>query len=403
VEHEGENFDIYTQAGEKGPDPILANALEGMFEKEHRIYSKEDAQKAIRSCTAQLMGAGFEPDAVNVFAGQNDIIVCMAQYNTPKGLTSVIVPVIISEGKALLPELLLTSDGFQEITQASVGEHISQTAGKHITVNANALLEVLSSVIHPQKKVSEVDVAMASMRLENSQKLDPANCLFGKIDEEIKPCRAPKIAGVSEFEQKLQKPEGIADFVHGQKIVQAGRSVILRKMAEFGYKQTQIKVSNANDSSITYAVAVGTCTGFNVPVSVENKRVQEPVVIVANGNLVDFTKEGVDELVKGNRIDGRAFAMASSCSDMKPTDLIKTINASIAEGNFLRAEEALNVLGAISPENYKVGLANYISATNKVSSGSAPAENIKKIASKPMNDIPRTISYELFYPSEEKK
>jgi hypothetical protein len=311
---------------------------------------------------------------------------------------------MMSEGKALLPDLLLTSDGFQEITQASVGEHIGKTAGKHIQINANALLEVLKSVIHPEKQTSQVEVAMVSMAAEKGQKLDSSSCLFGKMDEEIKPVHTLRVAGVGEFEQKLQKPEGFADFIHGQKTVQAGRSVVLRKLAEFGFGKSQIKISDATESGITFSVALGSCTGLSVPVSIENKRVKEPMVAIADGSVIDFTKEGLNSLVSSNRSDGRAFAAASSCSDMKPTDLIKIINASIQEGNYFRAEEALNVLAATSPENYKIGLANYISCTNKMSSGSKSEDmaELHKSASKQVQDIPRTISYQLFYPEENK-
>ena len=126
------------------------------------------------------------------------------------------------------------------------------------------------------------------------------------------------------------------------------------------------------------------------------------MVAIADGNVIDFTKKAINDLISSNASDGRAFAAASSCSDMKPTDLIKIINSSIKEENYLRAEEALNVLAATSPENYKIGLANYISSTNKMSSGSKPEEmaELQKNASKKVNDVPRTISYQLFYPEE---
>lgn len=385
---------------EKLANPVLSNALEGLFEGKSKIYSKEDAQKAEKACMAQLMSIGFEPNKVDVFAGKDNIIICQAVYETPKGKANVLVPVELVNGKALLPNMFLNKEGFVEITEENVDEHIAHVAGKSFKVDGKKLLEAVCEIVHGKKEpINEVELALIKLKGDSGQILDPSNSLYTEI---IEPNQEDVKLPVSEdeetFASKLSKSEGIAKFIHGDRIVEAGRSVILRKLAEFGYRNCQIKVSDVEESKIFYSVGIGSGTGFKIFVEASNNMALPPKVIIADGKVYGFNKAAIDGLVKeGKGGDRRAYATASRSYGLKPSELVEIVKDSVKEGNLLKAEDAINVLSETDPAAHKIALAHFMMGIYEP--GESPNDkSMRKIVEQPVKDVPQFMSYKIFFP-----
>jgi hypothetical protein len=122
-----------------------------------------------------------------------------------------------------------------------------------------------------------------------------------------------------------------------------------------------------------------------------------PKVVIADGGVTAFSKGAIDAIVKAGVGDRRALAAASPCYDMKPSELVKVVKESVAEGNYLRAEEAMNVLGEIDPSAQKIAMAHFM----MMLSGSKDTEgyaNMEKVASTKIKDTPYMMNYKIFFP-----
>jgi hypothetical protein len=403
--NEGKSLDFDYQ---RLADPILSNALAGALEKNptDTLFSQADAQKAHRAVYAQLLTIGIEPKEVKTFAGRNDILVCQATHETPKGIANVIIPVELLEGKAILPTMFFSQAGFKDIVAEDYIEHVTKTAGKSFTVDGGKLLAVLEQVKNGSRElVNEVEMAAIKIASEKGSFIDdPNGILYTELNTETPDVQLPAVEATEEstFAEKLGKPDGIARFLHGNRVVEAGRSMLTRKISEMGFGTAQVKVAEVEKDKIFYAVAVGTGTGFKVPVEVTGNMAMPPKVAFADGSIIPFTKQAIAQIVKSsNGGNKKALAVANPCYDLKPTELLDIAKESINEGNFTRAEEAINVLAEIDPVAQKVALA-YM-AMNIYEPGQNPKEDMaemKKLASQKIKDTgtPYFMTSKVFFP-----
>ena len=392
---------------QKFADPILANALNTAFDKNptEKLYSIADAQRAHRAAYAQLIGIGCLPQEITTFAGRKDIIICQAEYDTPIGKAHVLIPVELIEGKATLPQFFFSQAGFQELEKEAYESYVLKVAGKGFRVDGAKLLDVLEQFKKGESTIVN-DVELAAIKIASAEgspsMLDQNSIYYTEIIDPKEDVHIPQMPATAEskFAEMLGKPEGIAKFIHSERVVEAGRAVVIRKFAEFGYKNIQVKVSDVEREKIFYAVAIGTGTGFKVPVEISEGRVEQPQIVFADGIVAALTTEAVSEIVKaGTGGNKRALATASACYDMKPTELLDVVEKSVAEGNFVRAEEAINSLGEIDPHAQKVAIAHMMS--NIYVSGQSPSEEMvaqQKVAKQSVRDTPQFMTNKIFFP-----
>jgi hypothetical protein len=148
-------------------------------------------------------------------------------------------------------------------------------------------------------------------------------------------------------------------------------------------------------------VAIGTGTGLNVPVDVVGNMVSPPRIVFADGMVTAFSKEAISQVVKaGTGGNKRALATASPCYDMKPSELLDVVKESVAEGNFVRAEEAINVLGEVDPHAQRVAIAHMMMNITP-EAGKEPTKEMiemQRVAAQPIKDTPMFMSYKIFFP-----
>jgi hypothetical protein len=392
----------------KFSDPILSNALSGAFAKDptEQLYSTADAQRAQRAAHAQLLALGFEPKELKTFAGRKDIIIVQAVHETPMGVANVLIPVEIREGRAVLPEMFFGRKGFMDLEKSAYISNVKSVAGKAMRVDGSKLLDIL----HQVKTGGDdgiYDVQLAAVKVASELRpgtpaIDNNSILYAQLDNETPDVQLPKMASTEEskFAETLGKPDGVARFVHGDRVVEAGRAMLVRKFAEIGYGSVQIKVADVEQDKVFYAVAIGTGTGLKVPVEVVGNLVTPPKVVFADGIVTAFSKEAISEVVRsgtgGNR---RALAVASPCYDMKPSELVDVVKESIAEGNYKRAEEAINVLGEVDPHAQRVAIAHMMMNIGEM--GKEPLKEIAemhRIANQPIQDTPQFMTHKVFFP-----
>ena len=331
-------------------DPILSNALASAFDKNVplKLFSKELANKATIAVGSNLDAWNLRASKLDVESGNEHFIVVKADYDTPKGLTSILVPVEVSKNKITEPSVFMGNNGPQELNHVNIKAYISTQAGAKLNVRANDVIDVLTNAITEKKDVSEVQLALTRV----NAKKETAVPFFADavLNQEVSNPQnvevvLPKLGEFNTFAEKFESPLGFANFKFGVDKVNLGRDVIVRTLTEFGIKAPQINVINADDTSVIYAVSLhGGRVAFNVPVKFANNRVINPNLIICNGNVYPFSKNSIHKIAVSNETDYKAAAVTSPVYGLKPSELIDTVRTAMSEGNYAKAEDALNIL-----------------------------------------------------------
>lgn len=370
-EHEGTSIDVdYSRSS----DSLLSNALNAAFDKTatYKPYSATIAVKAEKACVQELNRLGVPPKTVSVFAGTNDILVCDATYETPKGQSHVLVPIEITSDSALLPTIFLSRAGFADLSKGDLEDHVIKTAGKAYHVDGNKVLQVLTAAKFGAEEPTS-KVALAAMKIK-AEKETPSDytaegIVYQSVDTPVADVEIPeyeKPEEVLSFAKQLASAKGVANHLFGEDSIKRAQSSLLTRLAGFGYQHSQVAVDDVKDDMVVFAVSVDGAAGFKVPVKVNRNYVEEPRIAVASGSAYAFSKEGIGQILAGKQVDAKALAGASPLRGLKAGALIERISQAMSEENYIKAEEALNVLKQdYGDEAHARGMSVYMSNLNK--------------------------------------
>jgi hypothetical protein len=364
-------------------NPALANALSAAFEGKDvsfENYSAPIARQAERNCAIELDKIGADAHKITTVAGKEDILICQATYETPKGQSSVLIPVEVVNGRALLPSVFLSRSGFQDLEGDALTNHLINTAGKKWKIDVQQLLKVLSKAkAGPTKEISEVEAIVAKFA---AQQGTPANhssdaLLYQEVDKEHIEVQLPEAEDTQKFAEKLHTAKGAAEFTFGKKAIDAGRTMLRNIMASYGYNNIQIAVADTDNDKVCFAVAIDNGAGFKVPVKISGGLPVEPSVIIANGSIAEFSQKGVSKTLIENK-DYESAALASQLHGVKPSELIETVRKAMTDGNYNKAEEALNVLSQTDQKAFHYAFGMYQSVLSGNTINKLAAEDTSK-------------------------
>lgn len=354
-------------------DPTLASALNSAFgNNSSKGYSEGMADAAklvvVRAC---------ETNNVEVVSGNGDFVLCRAAYETPKGKTSIFVPVEITAGKVLIPSVFIGNAGSEDLTKDNVVKYVIANAGVKLAATEDVVFAAISNVKNGAiSDVSGVDLALIKMNAAKETKSEYAanSVLFQKVASEDKNLvvKTPKYKDgeIDTFASAFDSRSGIAAFQFGAEIVGKGKTVVANKLEAFGLNSYQISVFGSDNKQIVYAVSLNAGrVAFRVPVKVSNKFVMEPTLLISNGAIETFSKDGIENLFRKESADYKVAAVASALYGLKPSELVETVRAAMTEENFAKAEDALNVLSQCNDEvAYKSAFTAYTDGLSGVKS-----------------------------------
>lgn len=346
-----EGTDLVQKAYEEMVDPILSNALASAFDKNIplKAYSNKVAKKAEAMCAFELQTYKLPVKKIETVAGQSDLMICKATYETPKGNAFVLVPVEIKEEEALLPTVFLSTAGFLDLEEKALQDHVFKTAGQSYKVNVQEVLKAVASVKNGTvKPLNEVEQALMKVR---ASKETPVNftvnaILQQSVEAPIKDIEEPLVKAdpeVESFAKSLASSAGVAEFTLGKNAVEAGRNLIARSLKDWGYAP-QVSVAKSDADTIFYAVAVDHRAGFTVPVKVVKGHSQAPKMIVTSSGVAEFSAEGISSVLASGESNSQMMAMASPLYALKASDLVEEVYQAMLDNNYIKAEEALTVL-----------------------------------------------------------
>ena len=344
--HEVGNYlDTYKVA-----DQVLANALPSLFDRHLpvKMFSKALAEKALHSVGTSLDSWGLKPSNLSVDEGNDKFLVIKADYETPKGITSFYVPVEINNNKVSEATVFMGNSGPLNLNHSSVKKYVISNAGNKLKVNASTILGVITTAASENRDISDTELAMTRLSATRQGKSEffEGSIVGQKMAEATKEdVKLPRYAVANDFEKKFASPQGMAGWKHGEDKVKAGSNHIARELLAMGHKNPQVTTIGHDDNSISYGISLNDGrVAFTVPVKLANGKLNKPGLLICNGSVKTFDKEGVDELCATNQSDFKVAAVASPQYGLKPSDLLISIKQAMAEGNHAKAEDALNVL-----------------------------------------------------------
>lgn len=356
-------------------DPVLANALAAAWDGAVPLksFTQDAATLAKRAVASNLDVWNLRASTLDVEAGNEYFIVIKADYNTPKGTTSVFVPVETRKGKVLEPSVFMCNAGPQELNNTNLKNYITKFAGAKLRVRAGDVLKVLTKEVTGTDIISDLEMAVTKVASAKEQGHKEAGFIGGITGQSIysepkKDVNLPHSKETETFAAKFASASGIADFTHGSDKLNLGRDVIVRQLAGFGIKNPQIRVISSDDTTIFYGVSLfGGKTAFKVPVKIANDRIVSPDVLICDGSVASFSKESISDLLVASATDSKVAAATSSQHALTPAELVQNVRMAVAEGNYSKAEDALNILQQSGNATaYRDAFASYINGMGAI-------------------------------------
>lgn len=301
----------------EGSDQVLLAGLKNsMGEAKHAIPSSlvQAAEKLVElECSFPKM----VPE-VKTVGGNEACVICSASYPTSKGKATLFVPVEVIQKKATLPTIFVGKTGTKDLTRQNIEQYLEDffvVKGSHGNTETKA----------PNQEL-QVEI--------------------------------PKDAELESFAWKFDSSAGLAAFQFGPK-AEAARQWISKKLYALGKNAHQVSVLNSDDRGITFGVKCDQLS-FKVPVKVDDNKFYEPTIFLCNGGIEAFDVVGLKRLEKKAAIDSQLMAKISSLSELKPSELVNLVEEAVSEENYVKAEDALNVLANSGDDKaYKVAFEIY--------------------------------------------
>jgi hypothetical protein len=331
-------------------DQVLANALNSAFDNQLplKMYSQPLAEKAVKSVSATLDAWNLKPSHLTVSAGNDKFIVIKADYETPKGITSFYVPVEVTKNEVLEPEVFMGNTGPEDLNHTSIKAYLTQQAGVKTKIAATDILTAITAATTEKREVTAAELAVARLNAsrQSNSEFFQGQIVGQKVAEAAKKdVELPKSDEFFSFEKKFTTPQGLASWRFGQDVLDAARVHLAREIASFGFSNPQIVVTGNDENTIFYGISLDTGkVAFTVPVKVAGGKIQKPAFMLCNGSLASFDKSGINQLVSENKTDVKTAAVASNMAALKPSEIVNNLRQALADENFAKAEDALNVL-----------------------------------------------------------
>jgi hypothetical protein len=368
-------------------DSTLVDALASRFQKAESTNSfdaklTEAAKSEVSNC---LESWNIRASKLSVDAGNSKFIAVRADYNTPKGITSIIVPVNVSGKTVVATDVFLSNDGASDLNHRNIKSYVVAQAGRPLKISAAQVVSTLTEKFYPAEKLSDAEMALARVNAAEAGGND-VNQMFGALDpvstySEVQIERSPL---ADTYEAQLSSAAGTANLRFG-KNVNIAASVIDRELRGYGFKNSHIAVASTDNDTIYFGVKLPNGrAAFSVPVKIEAGKVVAPELIVCNGSMSDFSKKSVLKIFATDSFDVRSGATTSASYGLKPSELVNTVQDAMVEGNLAKAEDALNVLRAGDDElAYKSAFTYYMNGlkTTKEVEPTVSCDKVIRLAS----------------------
>lgn len=284
----------------EGADQVLLASLKNAMGTTSHAIPTQLAKNAEKLVELECSFPKMVPE-VKTVGGNVDCVICSATYATPKGSAIFYVPVEVLDKKATIPSNFVGKTGTKDISRNNIEQYLEDffiVKGSYGNTEVKAIVEELA-------------------------------------------VETPKDPELQNIAWQFDSPSGLAAFQFGPK-AEAARQWISRKLYSLGKNSHQVSILTSDDKGITFGVKCDRLA-FKVPTKVDADKFYEPSIILCQGSIEAFSMEGLNNL-ELKTADHSIAAAVSSLSELKPSDLVNTVEQALGEENYAKAEDALNVL-----------------------------------------------------------
>ncbi len=353
-------------------DSILSNALESVFDNSIpvKMYSKELANKAINSVASTLDSWNVRPSNLSLDAGNDKFLVIKADYETPKGLTNLFIPVEINNNKISEASVFFGNNGPEDLDNINVKKYLTSKTGVKLKISAAGLLDTLTKATAENREVSAAELALTKLTALRQGKSEffQDSIVGQKIDKAAEQdVNLPRYDDMFSFEKQFTSANGLAEWRFGADKIKTARDHIVRELTSYGHKNPQVAVSKADDTTVFYNVSLNAGrVGFVVPVKIANNTIIKPNIMLCNGSVSSFNQESINELYINNSSDFKAAAAASPLFNLKPSEVLNNLRDALKDNNYAKAEDSLNVLANCGDEKaYAIAFNAYMTGLSQ--------------------------------------
>jgi len=364
----------------KAEDGVLVNALSSIFDnKEYKTYSEELGNKAKSIVSSKLDSLGLKPTTIKVDNGNDKFLIVKANYETPKGVIGLYIPVEIKNNQIIDPSIFVGNYGPEDLNHVNIKNYVIKNAGVKETINGKLILDVLNKSTSDRREISGAELSLTKLNAKRQGEFFQNQIVGQKVSEScVKDVESPKSNEFISFEKKFSSPIGIASLKFGDDKIKIAKDTIIREMLSYGHKNPQVTISGNDDNTIFCSVSLnGGRVGFIVPVKLSNNQINKPSIMMCNGSVSSLNQDNINKLFINNQSDYKAAAVASPLFDLKPSELIDNIRKAFVENNYAKAEDALNVLAnSGNKEAYITGFEIFKNALNGKKEAECKCSNI---------------------------
>jgi len=277
--------------------------LKDIFVHDSNHYTPQNAKQAQQKVEKELLTLGFNNSSVRLLGGDSTNLVFSAQLDTPRGTTSIYIPVP-SDGQSF-PKAFVGENKFAApLTSANLYKYISSK------LESDRLIPNKQSFLEPQKP-------------EISKEFRP---LIEQMEEQV-------------VEASLDYPV---------ESVKQAKEIIIRELDSMGFHHAQLKVSASTQDGFICEAILNSPQGkmsIEIPVEMYNNKPLLPSIFAKGDYVADFNQDNLHALMykEAGRIDG-AIAPDSQLYAMSFQELIGTLKKCAMEGNYDVCDDTLEVI-----------------------------------------------------------
>ena len=349
-------------------DPFLTESFSRLLEKKDtEKFSQVLGKQAAINCGFEFNRYGVNPKIVEAIEGHDSTIVCRAEFETPKGLLNLLIPVEINQGKALLPSVFLSPGGFHNMNERNFRTVMNRFAGEKLNLDPKDFLEIVDKTLNKTASVdslNDLEKKVLKIKLASAKNAEDQNAIFASSEEKNqkinkKAFHQLKLSQSGEkFSEMLTSPLGSAEFLFGKNSIEKGRNVIANRLDLFKLTGYQIKVGSVNETSTVFDVKLND-KAFKVPVKMSKMYINAPEILISNGSVMPFSKESIESI---DRPDINITASFSRHYGLSSNELINIVKSACLENNKEKAEDALNVLASQDIQAFRNATEIYMNA-----------------------------------------
>lgn len=348
-------------------DKVLVKNLESVLNKENKLFSYSDkiANQTEEFVAFNLNKIEAPPKTVEVIAGNANLLIARACYESPKGEVSALIPVDVINNMPVMAGCFVGENGLEKLSKDTLINHLKTTAGKSLKVNAEQVLNYISNY----GNINEVELAVQKMKtasLNNNFTLDHLGLVYSNPEELFKSASEIEMPQyelpeeLSGFAKQLSTTAGEAELIFGKQNVESARNVLSKQLKSLGFN-CQLGIANLTKDHVVFAAKLDHAKAVNIPIKIANNQVFLPTIAIANGEIAEFSKEGLSSLIENNT-DNKALMYASSHAELTSQEVLISLAQALKEENLLKAEDALHALAFLDQESFNIGNEMYMSA-----------------------------------------